>query len=100
MPRVADLATGRSGDKGDVANVAIVATSASNYALLQRDLTVARVKAALGDLVTGAIERYELENVGALNFVLDGALDGGATRSLRFDTLGKSLADRVLRIEL
>lgn len=100
MPRISDLATGRSGDKGDVANVAIVATSPANYATLQRLLTTDRVRAALGDLVRGTVERYELENIGALNFVCSEALDGGATRSLRFDTLGKSLADRVLQIEL
>lgn len=96
MPFVADLASGRSGDKGDVANVAIVARDAAAYAVLAERLTVQRVREVLGDLVRGRIERYELPNLCALNFVLHEALDGGATRSLRFDTLGKSLADRIL----
>lgn len=100
MPRVFELASGRSGDKGDIANVAILARDAAAYAILVAELTPERVRDALGDLITGRVERFELENLHALNFVLYGALDGGATRSLRFDTLGKSLADRVLCIVL
>ena len=100
MPRVADLATGRSGDKGDVANVAVVARSPDDFETLRRELTAGRVRAALGERVRGTVERHELPTIGALNFVCYGALDGGATRSLRFDTLGKSLADLVLAIEL
>lgn len=98
--RVAELASGRSGDKGNIANVAIVANDPASYARLKEKLTVNRVAEELGTLVTGSIERHELDNLGVLNFVLHGALDGGATRSLRFDALGKSLADRVLQIEL
>ena len=98
--RVADLASGRSGDKGDIANVAIVAMDSAAYATLAERLTAECVAEKLSDLVTGRVERFELAHLGVLNFVLHGALDGGATRSLRLDTLGKSLADRVLRIEL
>jgi hypothetical protein len=98
--RVVELASGRSGDKGDIANVAIVAKTPAAYAKLKDELTASRVAQELGGLVSGRIERHELDNLGALNFVLHGALDGGATRSLRFDALGKSLADRVLQIEL
>ena len=100
MPRVADLASGRSGDKGDIANVAIVAFDVEGYERLKRSLTVQRVREALSAYVKGDVERHELDNLRALNFVLHEALDGGATRSLRFDNLGKSLADRVLTIEV
>ena len=77
--RLYELAFGRSGDKGNIANV-----------------TAERVKKHLGPLVQGRVERYDLDNIEALNFVLHGALDGGATRSLRLDGLGKSLAGAVL----
>lgn len=100
MPHVVDLASGRSGDKGNIANVAIVARDAASFAILRDELTAWRVQAVLGDLVKGRVERFDVESLGVLNFVLHGALDGGATRSLRFDTLGKSLADRILAIEL
>lgn len=76
----------------------IVAKNAAAYTILRTELTAQRVRAALGELVKGSVERYELDNLGVLNFVLQGALDGGATRSLRLDTLGKSLADRVLNM--
>lgn len=98
--RVFDLAYGRAGDKGDIANVSVIARSAAAYQELKETLTAELVRASLGSLVTGAVERYELDNIEALNFVLRGALDGGATRSLRIDALGKSLAGAVLRIPL
>lgn len=94
--RVFDLAYGRAGDKGDIANISVIARSSAAYEELKEKLTSARVRAALGELVRGPVERYELDNIEALNFVLHGALDGGATRSLRIDPLGKSLAGAVL----
>lgn len=98
--RVFDLAYGRAGDKGDIANVSVIARSPDAYAELKAKLSAVRVRAHLGPLVTGEVVRYELDTIEALNFVLHGALDGGATRSLRLDPLGKSLAGAVLYMPL
>jgi hypothetical protein len=97
---VVDLAHGRSGDKGDTCNVGLVAYDDDGYAVLRRELTAERVKAHYGDLVKGAVTRYELPNIKALNFVLTGALDGGGTMSLRSDHLGKVMYAWLLRMEL
>jgi hypothetical protein len=93
---VYDLAYGRSGDKGDIANISVIARTPEAYARLKAYLTAARVQAYLGTMVRGEVVRYALDNIEALNFVLHGALDGGATRSLRIDSLGKSLAGILL----
>lgn len=94
--RLYDLAYGRSGDKGDIANISVIARSSEAYAEIKQKLTAERVKAHFAELVTGEVVRYELDNIEALNFVLYGALDGGGTRSLRIDGLGKSLAGALL----
>jgi hypothetical protein len=94
--RVYDLAYGRAGDKGNIANVSVIARSPAAYAELREKLTAERVRDYLSGLVHGRVERYVLDNIEALNFVLYDALDGGATRSLRLDALGKSLAGAVL----
>jgi hypothetical protein len=94
--RVFDLAYGRAGDKGDIANVSVIARSPEAYAELKEKLTAKRVQARMGSLSRGPVERFELDNIEALNFVLHHALDGGATRSLRIDGLGKSLAGVIL----
>lgn len=94
--RLYDLAFGRAGDKGDIANISVIARSPEAYQEIKAKLTAERVKAHFGELVTGDIVRYELDNIEALNFVLYGALDGGGTRSLRIDGLGKSLAGALL----
>ena len=98
--RVADLAHGRSGDKGDTCNVGLVAYDQAGYARLCRELTADRVKTHYGDLVQGTVTRYELPGIRALNFVLTRALDGGGTRSLRSDHLGKVMYAWLLRMEL
>jgi hypothetical protein len=98
--RVWDLAHGRSGDKGDVANVGVVAYDDDGYGVLKAQLTAERVKAHFGALVTGEVNRYELPNIRALNFVLNGGLDGGGTQSLRSDALGKVLYAWLLRMEI
>ena len=100
MTTLFDLAYGRSGDKGNIANVSVIARSSAAYAIIKQYVTAERVKAHLGPLVQGEVVRYALDNIEALNFVLYGALDGGATRSLRLDPLGKSLAGRVLMMEI
>jgi hypothetical protein len=98
--RLFDLAYGRSGDKGNIANVSVIARSPAAYAEIKAKVTAERVKAHLGPLAPGRIERFELDNIGALNFVLHDALDGGATRSLRLDALAKALAGAVLFMPL
>ncbi len=95
-----DLAHGRSGDKGDVSNICIFARKPEYYPILKRELTPERVKAHFGPMVTGSVTRYELETLEGFNFVLAGALDGGATQSLRIDTLGKCMASALMRLQL
>ena len=95
-----DLAHGRSGDKGDNCNVGIVAYDADGYELLREHVTAERVKEHFGELVKGPVERYELPYIHALNFVLRGGLDGGATVSLRSDHLGKVMYAWLLKMEI
>ncbi|MDZ4798377.1 MAG: hypothetical protein SGI92_09455 [Bryobacteraceae bacterium] len=94
------IAHGRSGDKGDTANVGIIALNDSYYPILRRELTAERVKAWFGDFVLGEVIRYELPNLSALNFLLHGALGGGGTLSLRTDAQGKTLSSALLRMEI
>ncbi len=98
--RLVELAHARSGDKGDIANIALFAPDRATYDLLVREVTPQRVRAHFEGIMTGAVERYEAPNVLALNFVLHGALGGGASRSLRSDALGKSLSSALLRMEI
>ena len=93
------MAFGRAGDKGNISNISVIARSPEAYAEIKAKLTAERVKAHFGDLVKGDVVRYELDNIEALNFVLYEALDGGGTRSLRMDTLGKSLAGALLYMD-
>ena len=97
--RLFDIAYGRSGDKGDIANISVIARNPAAYQDIKANLTSERVKSYLGDLVQGEVIRYELDNIEALNFVCYQALDGGGTRSLRIDPLGKSLAGALLYME-
>jgi hypothetical protein len=90
----------RSGDKGDISDLTLFADDAVVYDLLLREVTVDRVGAHFGSLVTGSIERYEARNVLALKFVLRGALGGGGPRSLRSDNLGKTLGAALLRLRI
>ncbi|MGH9031534.1 MAG: AtuA-related protein, partial [Acidimicrobiia bacterium] len=90
----------RAGDKGDVADIALFANDDDVYALIVREVTPERVKEHFGAMVTGSIERYEARNVLALNFVLHGALGGGGPRSLRADSLGKTLGGALVRLEI
>jgi len=98
--QLVDLAHARSGDKGDIANIALFAPNQTTYDLFVREVTAERVRAHFDGIVTGNVERYEVPNVLALNFVMQGALDGGASRSLRSDALGKSLSSALLRMEI
>jgi hypothetical protein len=98
--RLVELAHARSGDKGDIANIALFAPDQTMYDLLVREVTTERVQKHFEGIVTGNVERYEVPNVLALNFVLHGALNGGASRSLRSDALAKSLSSALLRMEI
>ncbi|MGL4291860.1 MAG: AtuA-related protein, partial [Phreatobacter sp.] len=91
MRTLRDLAHARSGDKGNISNIAVFAYDAADYPLLALHLTAARVAAHFSDILQGPVERYELPQLQALNFVLHGALGGGVTRSLALDAHGKSL---------
>lgn len=97
---LADVAQARSGDKGDLANVAVFAPTDALYAAFLREVTRDRVRALFGRFVKGEVDRYEVPNLRALNFVLHQALDGGAARSLRSDPLGKSYGSLLLRLEI
>jgi hypothetical protein len=94
------LAHTRSGDKGDTANIGVIAWRERDYPVLLREVTPERVKLFFGALVTGQVERFELPNLGALNFLLHGALGGGGTVSLRVDAQGKTLGAALLRMEI
>lgn len=94
------LAHARSGDKGDTANVGVIAYDEAHYDLLRDQLTVEAVKAHFGDLVKGEVERFELPNLSALNFLLHGALGGGGTMSLMNDAQGKVFSTALLRMEV
>ncbi len=98
--RVNDLAHARSGDKGNTSNVAVVAYDEAGWLLLLEKLTPERVMEAYAHLAQGPVRRYELPKLRALNFVIENALAGGVTRSLRQDAHGKSLSAVVLTIEL
>ena len=98
--RMLDIAHARSGDKGDSVNVGVIALRPEWYAILTRFLTTEAVAAHFAPLITGSIERFELPNLAALNFILHGALDGGGTRSLKIDAQGKTLSTAMLRLTL
>jgi hypothetical protein len=94
------IAHARSGDKGDTSNIGIIAFDPRHYPVLAREVTADRVKHFFGELVKGNVERYELPNLGALNFLMHEALGGGGTLSLRIDAQGKTLGAALLRMEI
>ncbi len=98
--RLLDLAHARSGDKGDTANVGVIALRPEWYPLLERELTRDRVAAHFEGVIEGGVERFELPNLNALNFLLHGALDGGGTLSLKTDAQGKVYSTALLRMVL
>jgi hypothetical protein len=97
---LARIAHTRSGDKGDTANIGVIAYREQDYPILVREVTVKRVKRLFAPLLRGEVQRYELPNLGALNFVLRHALGGGGTVSLRVDAQGKALGARMLSMEI
>ena len=95
-----DIAHSRTGDKGNISVISLIPYRAQDYALLKEKVTAQRVKEHFSSLVRGEVTRYELPELPAFNFVLEGALDGGVTRSLRVDMHGKTLGYALLEMEI
>ena len=97
---LAEIAHARSGDKGDVSNIGLISRQPHLYPVLIREVTAARVKAHFGPLVQGEVTRFELPNLCAVNFVMERALDGGGTISLRTDAQGKTFGAALLTLQI
>lgn len=102
MPKIylLDIAHGRSGDKGDTSNVCVFARKPEYYDLIIREVTPDILKQYFGDMVKGDIIRYEVESLSGINLVMHHSLGGGATMSLRLDSLGKSMGSAVMRMKI
>jgi hypothetical protein len=98
--RLIELAHARSGDKGDTANVGIIAREERFYPILVREVTAERVKKHFEGVCLGKVERFEIPNLGALNFLLHESLDGGGTLALKADPQGKTYSSALLRMEI
>lgn len=98
--RLSELAHARSGDKGDTANVGIIALRPEYYQILAQKVTVERVQEHFKGVCLGKVERFELPNLGALNFLLHQSLDGGGTLALKADPQGKTYSSALLRMEI
>ncbi|MDE2974826.1 MAG: hypothetical protein OXU64_08940 [Gemmatimonadota bacterium] len=98
--RLLELAHARSGDKGNTANVGLIVYDKEDYPIILKEVTCARVKEHFKDLVTGPVERFALDNLHAVNFLLHGALDGGGTVSLMTDAQGKVFSTALLRMRV
>lgn len=98
--RLIDIAHARSGDKGDTGNVGVIARKKENYPLLVKYLTVQRVREHFKGIALGPVERFEIPNLWAINFLLHESLAGGGTKSLKNDAQGKTLSSAMLRMEL
>ena len=97
---VRDIAHARAGDKGNISNISVWAYDPADFDLLKRTLTADRIKRAFPDLVRGPVQRYVLEHLHGLNFVLQDALEGGVNSSLNLDSHGKSWSYLILGLEL
>lgn len=98
--KLIEIAHGRSGDKGDTSNVGIIAYKPEYYPILVEQVTTARVKEHFKGICFGEVERFEIPNLQALNFLLHKSLDGGGTISLRTDAQGKTYSTALLRMEI
>lgn len=98
--KLIDIASARSGDKNDICNIGVMARTPQHYPLLKKYLTAEKVKEHFKGLIKGKVERFEWDAIESLNFVCHEALDGGASRSLRMDTLGKNFSSHLLRMGL
>ena len=95
-----EICHSRSGDKGDTGNIGLIVYDKQHYELIKQEVTAERVKEFFKGNVKGEVERYELPRMGALNFVLYNALDGGSTRTLTMDAYGKVLSSALLALEI
>ncbi len=95
-----ELAHARSGDKGNKSNIGLIARRPEDYEVLVREVTAERVAEHFAGIVLGKVERFELPNLGALNFLLHDALDGGGTMALKADPQGKTYSSALLRMEI
>ncbi|HQY87376.1 MAG TPA: hypothetical protein PK402_01875 [Tepidisphaeraceae bacterium] len=98
--RLGDIAHARSGDKGAGANIGVIARDDSKYEIIKRELTAERVQNYFSSMNPGSVIRYELPNLGALNFVLPTILDGGGSLTLRVDAQGKGLGQTLLEMQI
>jgi len=95
-----DIAHSRTGDKGNIANISLIAYDIKDFPLLQEKVTAAKVKEWFGDMVKGEVLRYDLPKLGAMNFVMHEALGGGVTRTLSLDMHGKGLSSYLLNMDI
>src|SRR5690606_1077934 len=91
---------GRSGDKGDAANIGLIAYNKEDYDVIKREVTAEKVKEFFTGICEGEVERFEMPNINALNFILHNTLGGGGTVSLKLDAQGKTLASALLKMEV
>ncbi len=98
--KLREIAHSRTGDKGNISVISVIAYEEKDYPFLEKYVTVEKVKEYLSDIVHGKVTRYEIPSLGALNFVLEDALGGGVTRSLAIDMHGKTLSGALLMMEV
>jgi hypothetical protein len=98
--RLSELALARSGDKGDISNIGLMAFNEKDYEIIKKQITPQRVKEHFKDWVKGSVEIYEMPNVLSLQIVMRQALGGGATKTLRFDQTGKAMGNALLFMEV
>lgn len=98
--KLREIAHSRTGDKGNISNISLIVYDMKDYEKIKQNVTSEKVKDWFKDIVNGEVVRYELPNIGALNFVMDGALGGGVTRSLAIDKHGKSLSSALLNMDI
>lgn len=98
--KVREIAHSRTGDKGNISNISLIAYDINHYEILKREVTAEKVKEFFSDIVKGEVVRYELPHLGSLNFVMSNALGGGVTRSLAIDMHGKSLSSALLNMDI
>jgi hypothetical protein len=98
--KLKEIAHSRTGDKGEISNISVIAYDIKDYNFLKEKITEEKVEEYFKEICKGEVKRYELDQIGALNFVLDKTLGGGVTRSLSIDKHGKSLSFALLEIEI
>lgn len=98
--KLREIAHARTGEKGDTVNLSVIAYREEDYELIEKQVTVASVRDLYGSITKGETRRYEVPSIGALNFVLEGALEGGRSRNLVFEESGKALSSLILTIDI